>query len=87
MADRLGQACRHARRHAGLRQIDVATEAGIAEGTVSKFEHGTAGWTIADRIVDAYARLLGVTPEALWRAAIDRPDPSPDDAAADEVGP
>lgn len=72
MAVRLGAACRIAREQAGLRQIDVATESCVTEGTISKFEAGIGGWRDADAIVAAYADLLDTEPEALWRAAIDR---------------
>ena len=73
MAERLRAACRDAREQAGVRQIDVQLEAGLkSEGTISKFEAGAGGWRDAERIVAAYAVCVGVEPEALWRAAIDR---------------
>ena len=73
MAERLGAACRDAREQAGVRQIDVQLEAELkSEGTISKFEAGTGGWSLADRIVDAYAALVGVESDDLWRAALDR---------------
>ncbi len=72
MAARLGQECRQRRRDAGLRQIDISTEAGVAEATISHFEAGRWWLRDTDRIVDAYAELLDTTPEAIWRSAIDR---------------
>lgn len=72
MAARLGATCRHARLGAGLRQIDVSTIAGVAETTVTHFEAGRWWVRETDAIVTAYAELLRTTPEALWRAALDR---------------
>jgi transcriptional regulator with XRE-family HTH domain len=72
MAVRLGRACRHARERAGFRQIDVATESGLRESTISKFESGRGWARETDRIVNAYASLLETTPEQLWREALAR---------------
>jgi hypothetical protein len=75
MAARLGATCRQARRAARprIRQIDVATRAGVGEKTVTHFEAGRWWIRETDAIVGSYAELLGTTPEELWRAAIDRP--------------
>jgi transcriptional regulator with XRE-family HTH domain len=73
MAQRLGAACREARRAAGLRQIDIATAAGVDHSTISRFETGYGNrWREdTDDIVAAYAHELGITPEELWRRALD----------------
>jgi transcriptional regulator with XRE-family HTH domain len=72
MAARLGAVCRDAREAAGLRQIDIATTAGVHETTIGRFERGDRWAWNADAIVHAYAAELGVTERVLWQAAIDR---------------
>lgn len=72
MAVRLGAECRQRRRAAGLTLLDVATAAGVGQTSIHLFEKGRGWRRETDAIVDAYADLLGTTPEALWRAAIDR---------------
>ena len=74
MAVRLGAACRHARSQTDVRLLDVALEAGLTEPTISKFERGAGGWRDVDRIVAAYGELLGVEPDELWGAALERTD-------------
>lgn len=74
MSARLGHACKDARLRAGLRQLDVAEMAGVRHTTISHFEQGAWWVRETDRIVHAYAKLLGVAPEELWRDAIDRRD-------------
>lgn len=73
MATRLGQTCRRARRAAGVRQIDIASAAGVSHTTISHFEQGRWWHRQTDEIVNAYAELCATTPEALWRAALDLP--------------
>lgn len=72
MAARLGATCREARKVAGLRQIDVATRAGVAETTIGRFERGARWAWNTDAIVAAYAQELGVKPDDLWRSALRR---------------
>lgn len=74
MAARLGATCRQARRAARprVRQIDVATRAGVGEKTVTHFEAGRWWVRETDAIVQAYADLLDTTPLELWRAALNR---------------
>lgn len=76
MAARLGQEAHERRLRAGLRLIDIADSAGpgISRTTVHAFEQGMGWRRETDRIVDAYAHELGIAPEALWRAAIERLD-------------
>lgn len=72
VAGDLGRVCREARIAAGLRSIDIATAAGVSEGTVSKFELGRGGWRReTDAIVAAYERECGLEPRELWRRAAD----------------
>jgi transcriptional regulator with XRE-family HTH domain len=71
MLDHLGQAARAARKEAGLRQIDIATTAGVSHVTISEFERG-AGWPERlDAILDAYAAETGCEQIDLWVAALD----------------
>jgi transcriptional regulator with XRE-family HTH domain len=56
MLDHLGQAARAARREAGLRQIDIATTAGVSHVTISEFERAQGWPERLDAILDAYAR-------------------------------
>jgi hypothetical protein len=55
--------------------MDVAVTAGVAQTTIHRFENADRFRLDTDRIVEAYARLLHVTGEDLWRAALERPDP------------
>jgi hypothetical protein len=67
MAVRLGTVCR---RHRGqkFRQIDVAVLADVSHNTISYFENGRMVREV-DMVVAAYAVLLGLVPEDLWREA------------------
>lgn len=74
MSVRLGAAAREARLEAGLSLLDIATTAGVSQTTIYFFEQ-RGGWRReTDRIVEAYARELGITEHTLWQAAIDRDD-------------
>ncbi len=72
MAARLGATCRDARQAAGLRQIDIAVRAGVAETTIGRFERGARWAWNTDTIVAAYAQELRVKPDDLWRSALGR---------------
>lgn len=76
MAARLGRAARQRREHTGLHLIDIATEAGVGQTTVHRFEAGTRWVQRTDDLDDAYARLCDTTPEDIWRTAIDLDDPA-----------
>ena len=66
----LGRVCRHAREHAGIRAIDIATAAGVSEAAVSRFERGEGWPRRVDDIVATYERECGLPPRELWRRAI-----------------
>lgn len=66
----LSTAAREARERAGLRQIDIATTAGVAHSTVSYFETAR-GWPMdADQLIAAYAEETGVAEREIWRRAM-----------------
>lgn len=70
--DHLGQACLRARERADVRQIDVATVAGVSHGTISRFEtRGTASPRLLDAIVHAYSVECRVDAYELWVSALD----------------
>jgi hypothetical protein len=52
--------------------IDIATRAGVREPTIHRFERGEGWRRDTDAIVAAYAQELGIKPEDVWRAAVDR---------------
>lgn len=70
MAARLGSIARARREQAGLRLIDIAITANVAESTIHFFETGNGWRRETDRIVDAYAELLGCTPQDIWQSAL-----------------
>lgn len=70
MLDHLAATARDARQHAGLRQIDIATTAGVGHVTVSRFERGETWTEDPDGLVQAYATELGVDPRVLWGRAL-----------------
>lgn len=74
MERRLGSACRRIREQAGLDLIDIATTAHVSQSTVSRFELGQ-GWVRAtNTLVDTYADVGALTPEDVWKIAIDEPE-------------
>ena len=73
MGPRIGRALRDARKHAGLRLIDVAGPAGVSQAVLSRFERGHGWPRNPDAVVVAYAEACGLEPEDIWRAALDEP--------------
>jgi transcriptional regulator with XRE-family HTH domain len=71
MLDHLGAAARKVRRETGLRQIDIATTAGVSHVIISRFERGVAWPEQIDAIVDAYATEAGLRPHDLWARALE----------------
>lgn len=67
----LGRLAREARERVGVRQIDIATTAGVSHTTVSKFERAQAWPPDPERLLAAYEAETGVPARKLWRAAID----------------
>ena len=71
MLDHLGRACLSARRGAGLRQIDIATVAGVSHGAVSRFETPGGGHPRdVEALVTAYASECAVPALSLWELAL-----------------
>lgn len=70
--EHLGQAARQARLDAGLRQIDIATTAGVSHTIISQFERAVFWPERLDEIVAAYAQETGCEPVDVWAAALDR---------------
>jgi len=74
MSARLGRVALEARRAAGASLLDIATEAGVSQAVLSRFETGVRGWPRRlDDIIAAYERVLGLERDALWRAALEEP--------------
>lgn len=71
MLDYLGPALRDARIRSGLRQLDIATTAGVSDDSVSRLELARAWPMEIDRIVAAYAVETGLEPLDLWATAIE----------------
>lgn len=70
MLPHLSRTARHARETAGVRQIDIATAAGVAHSTVSYFE-SARGWPLdPDRLITAYAEETGVDARTIWKRAL-----------------
>lgn len=62
--------CRTARVGAGLRQIDVATAAGVSHEVISAWERGARTPKALPAIVAAYERECGLRSLELWERAI-----------------
>lgn len=73
MATNLGAVARNARIEAGLTLMDIATRAGVSQGTIYYFETRGSWSPKTDKIVAAYAQELGVTERDLWQAALEHP--------------
>ena len=76
MLHHLGSTARRARLNAGLRQIDIATTAGVAHTSISRFELADSWPMDPDRIIAAYAEEAGIDPRTIWREALDAWDRS-----------
>lgn len=73
LLDHIGPACKQARERVGLRQIDIATEAGTTHASISRFETGNRqAPQRVDDLVAAYAAETGRTERQLWQAAMRR---------------
>jgi hypothetical protein len=72
MLQQLARVAREARLAAGLRQLDVATAAGVSHETISHLERAE-GWPLdPDRIVRAYETECGLDPGTLWKLAAEK---------------
>ena len=67
----LGRAARRARKRAGLRQIDIATTAGVSHTIISSFELAAAWPERLDEILEAYAEETGREQIDLWSDALE----------------
>jgi lambda repressor-like predicted transcriptional regulator len=67
----LARTARELRQARGLKLLDIATRAGVAENTVHRFERWPGWRRDTDLIVAAYAHELGVEPAEVWAAALD----------------
>lgn len=72
MLEHLGAVLREARLAAGLRQIDIATVAGVGHVTLSRLERGVRWPEGLDSVIGAYAQETGRDPADLWAAALER---------------
>jgi transcriptional regulator with XRE-family HTH domain len=72
MLKHLAAAARAAREQAGVRQIDIATVAGVGHASISRFERGIAWPDNLDAILAAYAEETGRDERELWAAALER---------------
>lgn len=66
----LARTARELREQHGVKLIDIATRAGVAENTIHRFERWPGYRRETDRIVAAYAHELEITPADIWAAAI-----------------
>jgi DNA-binding XRE family transcriptional regulator len=72
MLQQLARVAREARLAAGLRQLDIATAAGVSHETISHLERAD-GWPLdPDRIIDAYEDELDLERGELWKRAAAR---------------
>lgn len=71
MLSALAGSARRLREAAGLRQIDIATAAGVSHATISNFERAKSWPQDVDRIVNAYCDECGVKVHDLWKRAAD----------------
>lgn len=69
MLAHLGRVARHLRQERGVKLVRIGATINKGEGSLSRFEAGQ-NWSEIERVVDAYAEELGVTPIELWRAAL-----------------
>jgi Helix-turn-helix domain len=61
--------------HVAVR-VQKKDRVGVSETSISRFERGTHWPANPDAFVTAYAEALGVEPAELWRAAVDRWEPT-----------
>lgn len=71
MEYRLGQVARRIRLAHDLELLDIASGAGVSQATLSRFERGIGWRRETDAIVAAYAMACNLTPEYIWRLALD----------------
>jgi predicted transcriptional regulator len=72
MLQQLARVAREARLAAGLRQLDIATAAGVSHETISHLERAD-GWPLdPDRIIGAYEQECDLQQGELWKRAAAR---------------
>lgn len=68
----LARVAREARLAADLRQLDIATAAGVSHETISRLERVQSWPKDPDRIVSAYETECGLSEGELWKRAAGR---------------
>jgi transcriptional regulator with XRE-family HTH domain len=69
MLQQLARVAKEARLASGLRQLDIATAAGVTHETISRLERGD-GWPLEpERIISAYEEECGLSEGELWKRA------------------
>lgn len=69
MLQALARVAREARTEAELRQIDIATAAGVSHELISRLERAQSWPLDPDRIVGAYERECGLAEGEIWKRA------------------
>lgn len=69
MLEQLGRVAREARLAAELKQLDIATAAGVSDSVVSNLELGIRYPERLDEVIAAYERECELAPGDLWRRA------------------
>lgn len=69
MLEQLGRVAREAREEAGLKQLDIATAAGVSHVVISNLERGARYPERLDEVVGAYEEECGLRRGDLWRTA------------------
>lgn len=68
----LARVAREARLAAGLRQLDIATTAGVSHETISRLERAQSWPKDLDEVVSAYEAECGLSGGELWKRAAAR---------------
>lgn len=72
MLQALARVAREARLAAGLRQLDIATAAGVSHEMISRLERAQSWPKDPDKIVAAYEQECGLSGGELWKRAAGR---------------
>lgn len=70
MLHALGRVVKEARVKAELRQIDIATAAGVSHSVISRLERGKSWPLEPDVVVRAYESECGLRRNELWQRAV-----------------
>jgi transcriptional regulator with XRE-family HTH domain len=69
MLQELGRVARETREAAGVRQIEIASAAGVTEPVISNLERGIRFPEKLEKVVDGYEDRCRLKRGDLWRAA------------------